>query len=371
MYHHYVSVAEREDWTHRNFVSLSGEDEGLAREAFETLCASSRAAGFRMLSRSGIRDADAEDLIQSAFAELWGLRKTLNASTPGAWYALVRRSLSWQLSKRIQKREREQTLSEQLIPEDEVPYLDEMVFASEDRRRLYAAADDLWLGAVENDLILGIVAARLILVEGLGKSDVAAMFDVSEDVIGRWLRQESLLTRAAYLGLFWPVDKLAGYVLRPEQPLSTAELDLLTLSEDIPVLKDWTLLEARVVCWRLRNGLTKRDIVRASGGALDLTAVELTLRKLHAALPLVEIARSVRKSLTEVGSPRALAIPGIWKRLAFQYALRELPNSQIVDLVGPPASVGPFVIDAAKLNRWVTSGQLFSQLASYVREQRI
>lgn len=370
MYHHYVSVAEKEDWTHRNFANLSGDDENRAREAFESLCESSRAAGFRMLSRSGIRDADAEDLIQSAFAELWSLRKTLSASTPGAWYALVRRSLSWQISKRIQKREREKAVSEQLIPDDELPYLDEMVFASEDRRRLYAAADDLWLGEVENDLVMGIAAARLILVEGLGKDDVTAMFDVSEDVVGRWLRQEALLTRAAYLGLFWPVDQLAGYVLCPERPLTTAQLNQLTTSDEAAELSGWTLTEARIVCWRLRNGLTKRDIVRTSAGTLDLNSVEAALRKLHAALPLVEIARSVRKSLTDVGQSRALTMPGIWKRLAFQYALHDLPNSQIVDLVGPPASVGSFIIDAAKLNRWVTSGLLFSQLASYVREHR-
>jgi len=359
-----------EDWTYRIFVRVSGDDEREASEAFETLCASSRLAGFRMLSRSGVKDADAEDVIQSAFAELWNSRRTLSAATPGSWYSLVRRSVMWQLSKRISKIEREKFLSEQIIPEDELPYLDEMVFASDERRKLYTAADDLWLGPMEDDLVFGVAAARLILVEGLEIEDVASMFEVTKEQVSRWLRKEALLTRAVYLGLCWPVEKLAGYVLRPDFPLTSDELDQVTSPEGFSPGPDWTAEEARIVCWRLRNGMRKRDIVRISAGSLDLPTVEAVLKKLHVALPLEEIARSMRQGLAEVGRPNALASAGIWKRLAFQYALRELPNSQIVDLVAPPASVGPFLIDAAKLNRWVTSGLLFSQLASFVRDQR-
>ncbi len=360
-----------EDWTYRIFVRVSGDDEREASEAFETLCASSRLAGYRMLSRSGVREADAEDILQSAFAELWNSRKTLSAATPGSWYSLVRRSVMWQLSKRISKNEREKFLSEQVIPVDELPYLDEMVFASDERRKLYTAADDLWLGQMEEDLVFGVAAARLVLVEGLGIEDVATMFEVSEHQVARWLRVEALLARAAYLGLCWPVEKLAGYVLRPDCPLTPDELDRVMSPEGFSPGMDWSAAEARIVCWRLRNGMSKRDIVRASGGEHDLLDVEAVLKKLHAALPLQEIAQSMRQGLTEVGRPNALALPGIWKRLAFHYALKELSNSQIIDLVAPPASVAPFLIDAAKLNRWVTSGVLFSQLASFVREQRV
>jgi len=348
-----------------------GEEEATAQEAFGRLTDLVRPAALRRLMRQGANAQDAQDAVQTALADLWKARRSLTARTGGAWYALVRLAVARAHARRWKKETTDATLVQEWgIPPQDMPSLDVAFAVAEDRRSLSRAADALWLGNATEEAELGAAAIQLVLRHRIEIEEAAATFGVSTERVQRWLRDPAVVARALYSALCWPGDDLAGHVLRPEAPLTPRELDrLMGGGAEAISLAGWTNLEARVVCWRLRNGMSEDEIVQVSGRSLARHEVEAILAKAREAIPYARIALTMRQGLEASGDPTPLAKAGLWKRMAFEYALRELSQPIVVELAKPPAEVAPFPLTPDQINNWLSGGRLARQLAEFLLKE--
>ena len=352
-----------------DLVLLSGEDEGAARTAFDRLWKATLAPLMRLARRRGLREADAEDLSQVVLTELWGSRRSVRAQTSGAWYGLVWTAATRKIAKTPSPHG--ETLVGEIddIPAEDLPYLDALLDASEERRRLYEKADDLWLGDVDEDVAVRIVALQFLLIDGLDKEDIAMMLGILPDEIEGWIHDPAVLARALFSAVCWPSDHLAGHLLRPERPFTPSEMDTLLRDQDAhETATVWPRKEARVLCWRIRYGLPEERILRAAGGEVDRPELDDALAKIQAAFPYRRIAQGLRTELEERGDAGAMARSGLWMRVAFEYATRyDLPPRQVLERAGPPAAESRFHLDMVKLYNWLSAGRLYSQLAHYLQ----
>lgn len=369
--------------------ALRGDDEPGAQEAFARLWGSVRPAVFRQLARWDVRGDEAEDVAQDAAARLWAGRRNVAARTPGGWAALVRKTVHHNLLDRWGARTREAEMEAE-VPPEEVPYLDAVVTASLESRRIFEAADELWLGtpADPEEAEIAAAALTLVLADGVPPEEAAVMFAVAPEAVERWLDDPALVARAGFTALCWPSDALAGHVLRPERPLSPAELDGIARGASgpgtmarrtanssstgsdraVPALEGWSASEARAVCLRVRNGLEADQIVRASED-LDESRVDEVLRRARGAYPFRLRARALLRSLERRGQARGLKSTGIWRRMAFEYHARYgLTRDHIVERAGPPAEEASVLLGVTVLDNWLSRGRIYAQLAAYLQE---
>ncbi len=354
---------------------LRGDDEARARDAHGRLWEAARPAVLRMLARRGARPDEAEDAAQDAALKLWRLRRTVRAESRAAWHAVARKAALRAFADRLASRRAEAPLEGDVpdgdLPYGDLPYLDALLALAEGRR-LFEAADRLWLGAPREDVPTEIaaVAVQHVLLDGLPPEEAAALLGVAAEDVGRWLDDPATLARALFASLCWPADDLAGYVLRPDRPLSREELNALSgLPGGGRAAPGWTEEEVRVVLWRVREGLDERELLAlvGTGGA---SLVRATLARLREAYPFRAVARALRGSLASRGREGALAAPGLWKRAAVEYhAGQGLPHRQIVERAGPPAEEAPFQLDLPTLNNWLSAGRLYARLAAFAREE--
>ncbi len=354
-----------------DLAALRGDDESRAQGAFERLWGAVRPSVLRQLARRDVLGDEAEDVAQDVAARLWRLRKSVDARTVGAWFSLVRKATLRNLADRWASRERTVDLDEADIPSEDVPFLDAVVTAALERRRIFDAADDLWLGepAEPADAEIGAAALVLVLADGVPAEEAAVMFGVETSAIDRWLKDPAVVSRAVYAALCWSSDELAGHVLRPDFPLSSGELDGVSSGEADPALEGWTTGEARAVCWRVRNGLETDQIVRVASGALDESRVDDVLRRARGAYPFRARARALLQSLSERGRTDGLSDMGLWRRVAFEYHARySLARDHIVERAGPAAEEAGVRFGATVLDNWLSRGRLYAQLATRLQE---
>ena len=352
--------------------ALRGEDEALAHQALTRLWTGSRPYVLRQLSKKGVRGDEAEDVCQAAFVEIWRGRGSVRAQTQADWYGLVRRRVSWELSDRIGAREREDlALGELDVPAQDRPYLEALLSASEESRGLYGLANRMWLGdSRAKDAETGAVVVQLVLVDGVSPKVAAQIFGVAESDIDGWAADPAILARALFATLCWPSDDLAAFVLRPDRPLDLGELDAVHAGEKVPTA--WNAHEARLVAWRLRNGLLEAELLRLSNGEIEPPSLSELLERVKSTFPFGTLTEALLRSLESRGMASALAEPGLWKRIAFEYAIRyELPHRQIVERAGPSAEKASFRLDEAKLNNWLSLGRIFNNLAVFAREESL
>ena len=355
-----------------DLVALRGDDVTRAQEAFDRLWKAVFPAVIRQLGRREVWDDEAQDVAQDVAARLWRLRRGVDARTPGAWYALVRKTVSRNLVDRWAAK-RPVVNVEPEIPARDLPFLDALVIAAEEVRRVFEGADRLWLGvpAEPADAEVGPAGLVLVLLDGLPADEVERLFDVAPGAVARWQADPALVARAVYAALCWADDGLAGHVLRPTRPLTTAELDALAggLPNEGGDLEGWTPGEGRAVCLRVRNGLEDDQIVRAVAGALSSDDVADVIRRLREAFPFRTLARALLEALAASGQAGVVASPGLWRRVAFEYhARRSLSRDQILERTAPPAEEAGVRLGATTLDNWLSRGRLYAQLASFLQE---
>lgn len=354
--------------TLRDIERVSGEDEALARAALERLWAATRPTVLRRLRRLGVRPEDAEDQAQRAAAYLWRHRRSFRARSAAEWHALARtvarRCVAAEMRSLDRRRRAEADFA---VPEADRPYLDAFVAAADDLRRVYEAADALWLGgSAGGDAALAAAAVQQVLLERVPERDAATMFGVAPEAVAAWLEDPAIVARALFASLCWPGDALAGFVLRPERPLAPDELDRLS-EERSP--EAWPGVEARVVVWRARNAMGDEEIAARARGSLDAASVAEVLDRYRGALPFKTLALALSDELARRGSDE-IRKTGLWRRIVFEYASRhELPHLHIEERAGEAARVAGVKVDMGTLNNWLSMRRLYAQLAARLREE--
>jgi DNA-directed RNA polymerase specialized sigma24 family protein len=359
----------------RDLALFRGEDEFAAGEAFRRLWDAFDKRMINLLVSGGMRRDDAEDMAQIARIRFWERRLKLEIPNAGAWWGLVRktgRNLAIDWSRGKHDTELGSWDECQDIPDEDMPYVDAIVVASQHLRRLYDAADDLWLGkTTAGDEAL--LAVQLCFLEGFDRDSAAHLLQVSPTQIEAWLKDAAVLARFAYRQLFWPNDALAGYVLRPEKPFTPSELDDLGLAaregtDEPPAGWGWN--EVLVVLVRLRNGLLSEQILRFEKCGMDPESLETFLAHVRTRFPFEKVAKRLLQRLDPEGE--TLSSGGLWRRLAFQYHVSaELPNRQVLERMEPAAALASVKMTDAMLNNWIGLGRLWSQLAAFVQEEGI
>jgi len=360
----------------RDIALFRGDDEFAAGEAFRRLWGAFDKRLVNLLVSGGMRRDDAEDQAQIARIRFWERRLKLEIPNAGAWWGLVRKmgrnlAIDWARGKHDSDGG---TWDEgQEIPDEDMPYVDAIVVASQHLRRLYDAADDLWLGKTTSAEDEALLAVQLCFLDGFDRESAAHLLQVSTGQVDKWLKDPAVLTRFAYRQIFWPNDALAGFVLRPEKPFTSAELDDLAVAAregrgEPP--EGWAWNEVLIVLVRLRNGLLSEQIVRFEKCGMDADSLETFLGQVRTQYPFEKVVRTLQQRLDRDGE--TLSGGGLWKRLAFQYHVSaELPNRQILERMEPAASTANVKITEAMLNNWIGLGRLWSQLAAFVQQEGI
>lgn len=352
--------------------ALGGSDLERAAAALDRLWSRTLPRVMRQLTRCNVAGDEAEDIAQEVQIRIWRYREGLRARTAGEWYVYVRRTVFNELSRYVGSRSRETVLGEfEDVPNEDMPTLDVLVAEADRRHSLYELADRLWLGQTgpRTDIDLGAVVVQLVVLDGLEPSLVALQFGVDERTIEDWLADPVVLLRAAFSALCWSNDALAGHVLRPERPLTTAELDGLARGEfeAIPPCA-WSDEEAQIVVWRVRYGMQPDAIERASQ-RFERKAIEELLDRIRDAFPFRQIAVALRDALVERDGEERIAQPGLWKRIVLEYHARhDLPHRHIVERAGPPADEARFRLNDTTLNNWLSMGRIYNELAAHVEE---
>ncbi len=360
----------------RDLLLFRGDDVFVAGEAFRRLWGAFDKRMVNLLVSGGMRRDDAEDMAQVARIRFWERRLKLDIPNAGAWWGLVRktgRNLAIDWARGKHDVDGSSWDEDQEIPDEDMPYVDAIVVASQHLRRLYDAADDLWLGKTTAPEDEALLAIQLCLLDGFDSDAAAHLLQVSPVQVDTWLKDPAVLARFAYRQLLWPNDDLAGYVLRPEKPFTSLELDDLAAAAREATGEPpagWAWNEVLIVLVRLRNGLLSEQILRFEKCGMDAEGLESFLTDVRSRYPFEKIAKSLLVRLDPKGE--TLSGGGLWRRLAFQYHVSaELPNRQVLERMEPAASAAGVKITDAMLNNWIGLGRLWSQLAAFVQEEGI
>lgn len=363
----------------RDLELFAGDDSEAAAPAFSRLWRRVQKPLYTRLRQHGLSHADSEDILQSAGAKIWNTRSTFRPNGPAAWWAFARQITHRQMLDEIRKEAIRPPLGEvadlETIPERDLPYLNTLLVAAEDSRSLYEAADRLWLGSLvdDPDFLNRLLAAQLFFAHGSKCKEIAALFaGALPSDVDSWLMEPAVLRHVSYRELYWENDRLAGYILRPKAPYSPAELDKLpreiALGEFASA--DWRDAEALVVLWRIRNGLLTEQVARFDRCDLDSEGLERLFHRFRERFPFAAIALKLKRAIAMAGGPPVLRAPEIWRRLAFQYHLRDqLPLKQILERTQPAAEAAEAKLTHSTLVGWIGMGRLLSQLAAYIDKE--
>jgi len=323
---------------------------------------------------------DLEDVIVQAISKIWLRRSSFTYQGMAQWWSYVGIT-----GRRCALSKLEDSIANELmadeIPVDEWPILEALAQLSIDRRRLYEAADQLWLSLepsmAPNERKRRLLAAQMVYLHGVSTKDVANLLGgqtcPSRKQIDAWLESESTLLDLAYHTLFWENSSLTAYLLRPNSPLTQTELETWVSQVECrpagfaPNGMSWD--EVGVIVWRYLFGMGS-DKIALRSRTLSLEFVEEVIARTESQLPYAESAARLCHGFS---SPwvrsKPLANPGLWKRLVFQYwAQCELPHRQILHRTKAASEIGGKPITEGMLNVWLSNGRLFAQLARYAQE---
>jgi len=332
-------------------------DESEARRAFDRLTPAARRY-LRGCLRGHAGDVDeCEDLVQETLTAVWRYRARFECLGPAAWLGLLRRTARQRLIDRRRGRS-EPTLAEnwEELPDALSPGTDALaaVLLQAEAERLERAADVLWLGLdptqPRREHRRRLLAAQSFYLDGARWDQIARVLGLAPPEAARraldgWLADPGVLRHLAHSQLYVPGPELARRLLEgsccPEA-------------------------EARVIRWRYEHGLLVEGILARRDCPLDREALEALVVRTRARLPFMQIMTELLATLDGAGPAGrgALAEPGLWRRLAFDYAYREgLPHRDILERLEPAAEQVGFRLTPAALNGWLSGGRLLRQLA--------
>jgi DNA-directed RNA polymerase specialized sigma24 family protein len=372
-------------------------DEEAARAAYAWLCGASRSFLHACLKPWLSVPQDREDVVQETYGKIWQMRGRFRNQGVAAWYALLKRTAANCRVDLVRARGSAislQDLTEEDIPDADLPALDEILFAAStaiEAGELYHLANILWLGL---DPALSaethtrqLLAAQLYYLDGEPWENVlrlvgpsrAAEPPLSRETLDTWLGDPGVIRFVAYGQLHYPNDRLAAHLLGLPELVGPHELDTLMRQTAGASPSDagpggWTQGETAVILWRYRHALlleqilTRRDCPLAREEVIDL------LERSGARFPFSRqmINLLARLSQRPGSKPqRLLGRPGLWQRLAFQYRYaNDLPHRDIQERIEPASTQVHYVLTPGMLNVWLSGGRLLKQLALFCAEAR-
>jgi DNA-directed RNA polymerase specialized sigma24 family protein len=359
-----------------------GRDLAVAEEAFLRMTPKIERFLMRYLAQLLPRFEDREDVIAQTISKLWQRRTSFEIQGIPAWWSYVAKT-----GRRCGLTKLGESSSSDLAHDVPMPdwiTVELLAQYSDDRRRLYRAADQLWLcldpevSPLERNRRL--LAAQLVFLHGVPARDVRDYLGDSSGAsradIDSWLASESTLLDLSYHSLFWENSALTAHLLELSSLDQVLDFDWWIAQAEqrpsglAPNGMSWN--EVAVIIWRYQFGMiTEKIMQRASD--LDPLFVDRVIAETEERMPCVDTIKRLSNSLSVSwvrSSP--LTNPGLWKRLAFQYCVHSgLPQKQILQCTQPAAEAVGHKITKGMLNVWLSNGRLFAQLASYAREAGI
>ncbi|RYG39324.1 sigma-70 family RNA polymerase sigma factor [bacterium] len=352
---------------------LKGREEE-AREAWDAM--SDQIQGFlRRYLASRVWNPEArEDAVSLAMLRVWQHREKLRATDPLGLFAFVARTATYSqrdLARQAPHEEyAEETAEFDEIPNADMPYLEALVFAAQERDRLWRAANELWLDASHPspEIERRVLAAQLFYLHKTPWQEIMEIVGpITRDMLDDWLTDLGTINSLAFAEVYGDNDSVCAYLLgcRPSELDAMGAKARTASSSEGP--NGWTWPEARVILWRYRNGLPSASILAFSTCELDKDQLAELFERCRANLPFQEAACRLLERLGPAA--REVAESGIWRRLAFQYdTVDELPLKQIAERTDPATKAFGASVTPGMLNVWLSGGRLYSQLARYITE---
>ncbi|HLK14373.1 MAG TPA: sigma-70 family RNA polymerase sigma factor, partial [Fimbriimonadaceae bacterium] len=176
--------------------------------------------------------SDREDIIAEVHLRLWGRKGKLEFPTLGAFWAYTAKTARSIALNRIRSEIPTEEFDEQLSVEDG-EFVDTIAEASGDRERLYALADELWLGTEASGSAgrTRLLALQLYYLHGQSVQEIAELLVGStmgdRRQVSGWLEDGALLLGLCYHESYFDNDRLAAHVLDSKNPPTSTELDQL------------------------------------------------------------------------------------------------------------------------------------------------
>lgn len=355
---------------YEDVLKLNHADSAVAKEAFNRLSKPVSRFLRNYLRPMLPSEADREDAIAMALAKIWSSRASFQPKGRSAWWcyvAKIGRRLAIDLSG-------SQSLGElpDDLPESDHLAIEEVAATRDQQGRLYRAADELWLG-LEREISSSVrarrlLAAQLFYVHRRSWQEICAQLGsdrepVTREQFDQWLSHEPVLRELAMTQLYWDNDTLAGWLLRPEAPLTSAELD--HLAKERADMK-----ASRAILLYFRYGIYAHRVKQVLKDVPEKEIDEI-LAEAKARLPIASCAENLFAIFRAL--PRYLAAlqdAGLWKRLIFAYNVEcQLPHDHTFERISPAASVFSHHVTVDTITMATSGGRLFKELANHMKEE--
>ncbi len=361
----------------RTLEAFLSAEPSTAREAFDRL--SPRIGRFvhECLRSVLASESDRDDAVASVLVRLWKYRSSFEFKGDGAWWAFVAKVARNCAYAQLGKPQAADIPAE--YPDHEQRALDIAAVSASERESLYRVADEVWLKVPadrsRSERNHRLLAAQLFYLDGLKWDEVCSIIGTNQPVtrqmLDGWLSDHSVLLDAAYHALYWSNDRLTGYLLRPNMPLASVELDKLNSGDrsNITNLQD-SDQSVRVIILRFRYGLISDKIAQMEP-TIDRNDIESIIARAISTLPIPELVDELNRTFAlNRAFDGLLTDAGLWKRLVFQYhASHELPHRQIFERTEPAATKAGYRLTLGMLNVWLSNGRLFNELGAYVSRE--
>ncbi len=369
--------------------ALSDESDEVAGRAFDELLPSVRRV-IRNYLELKVEPELADDVLQDIAKRLWQYRHRLTFRGNGAWWRLLfvmtdnclRSRFSISAHKLVRMSEDTE------IPDRDLPALSEIISLADDIEMAYQLADELWLGKdprIDGEAWPALVLlGQLLLVDRLPWLQARHILSPSSgrllpgrDELDQLLVCEPALRRIAYNQLYVPTYRLIAQVVglpaeTPNRKLEALMTAALAEHPELPNPDGWSWPEIAVAVYRLRYGMSIDQIVQKDRLHRSKPEILKVLSRVRGDYPHAGIVeRMVADPELGTAFGRALACPGVWMRIAFQYAYCDcLPHQDIHAVLAPAAERIGYSISTAMLNGWISQGRLIANLAKYVAQER-
>jgi DNA-directed RNA polymerase specialized sigma24 family protein len=354
---------------------FAGPGESRAEAAFLWLMEASMPMLQARLRQRLRRREDCEDVAVQVQLRVWRYRERFDNRGRASWLRFLKQVADRCLIDHATANRSEISLDDSDwgdVPATDLPVVDSLIDVLRDRDRLYAAADELWLGERTPDHDRRLFAAKLFYLDRLPWKAVCDLVRVDRATLDRWLGDPVVARYVAfdalYLGNVELASRLLGLAEASPELLNALAQEAAAPTTAEPPTPGRTWPEVFAILWRYRFAHLTEQIATHPNGSLDRKELEALFDRCRREFPFASIMSGLVSHLGKSTVVRAgLTETAFWRRLVFQYfAADELPHRDIHDRTSPAADVVGYHLTLGMLNVWLSNGRLFKALADHV-----
>ena len=353
----------------------SHADDEVRSVGFSALVARSRKYLNARLSRSGLSDADQEDLLQEIFHRVWRARENRTFATEGSWWRWINTITRNCIIDHLRTRTGSTWLDEvdfSEIPDDEVDQVDELLEVMEQRRELYRLADEAFLDVptelTDRELDRMVMAVKLLVLDKVPWYEVCRIMNggssedrqVTRSDLDQWSSIPFIVRILAFGELHWENERLFIYV-------ATGQDEGLTVRDGLT----WDPDEVLAIQMRIQRTMLIDQISQRMSDRFTKSELSALFDRCAERFPFIEIVRRLNRDFDrQKSAEEQLSSPGLWRRLIFQYhAQNELTHRDIYDRTQPAARETGYEITMGMLNVGLSNGRLFKKLSDQLERR--